>query len=39
VVVTLTGHGLKDADTALSNAPSPTTCQANVNEVLKIIGI
>ena len=39
LAITLTGHGLKDPDTALSNAPSPTTCEANANEVLKAIGI
>jgi|SRR5579862_7487781 len=39
LVVTLTGHGLKDPDTAMSNAPSPTTCEANVDEVLRIIGV
>ena len=39
VVVTLTGHGLKDPDTALSNAPSPITCEASADEVLKVIGI
>jgi threonine synthase len=39
VVVTLTGHGLKDPDTALSNASSPITCEASADEVLKVIGI
>ena len=39
VVITLTGHGLKDPDTAMANASSPTTCGANADEVLKIIGI
>lgn len=39
VVATLTGHGLKDPDTAISNAPSPITCELNTNEVLKVIGI
>lgn len=39
VVVTLTGHGLKDPDTAMSNVPSPTTCDANADEILKAIGI
>jgi len=39
LVVTLTGHGLKDPDTALANAPSPITCEANVDDVLKIIGV
>src|SRR5260221_2351191 len=39
VVITLTGHGLKDPDTAMANASSPITCDANADEVLKIIGI
>jgi threonine synthase len=39
VVVTLTGHGLKDPDTAMANVPSPTTCEANADEILKVIGI
>ncbi|MGD1019503.1 MAG: threonine synthase [Verrucomicrobiia bacterium] len=39
VVVTLTGHGLKDPDTAMANVPSPTTCEANADEILKAIGI
>jgi threonine synthase len=38
VVITLTGHGLKDPDTAMANASSPITCDANADEVLKIIG-
>jgi threonine synthase len=39
VVITLTGHGLKDPDTAMANASSPITCNANADEVLKIIGV
>lgn len=39
VVVTLTGHGLKDSDTGLANAPSPISCAANTSAVLKAIGI
>jgi threonine synthase len=39
LVITLTGHGLKDPDTAMANASSPITCDANADEVLKIIGI
>jgi threonine synthase len=39
VAITLTGHGLKDPDTAMANASSPITCDANTDEVLKIIGI
>ncbi len=36
--VTLTGHGLKDPDTAIANAPSPISCAANTAAVLKAIG-
>jgi threonine synthase len=39
VVVTLTGHGLKDSDTGLANAPSPISCEAKTDAVLKAIGI
>ena len=39
VVVTLTGHGLKDSDTGLANAPSPIACEAKTDAVLKAIGI
>jgi threonine synthase len=39
VVVTLTGHGLKDPDTGLANAPSPIACEAKTDAVLKAIGI
>ncbi len=39
LAITLTGHGLKDPDTALANAPSPTTCEASADEVLKVIRI
>ncbi len=39
VAITLTGHGLKDPDTAMANASSPITCDANADEVLKIIGM
>ncbi|MCX7914852.1 MAG: threonine synthase [Verrucomicrobiae bacterium] len=35
VVATLTGHGLKDPDTALTNAPSPITCDATTDAVLR----
>jgi threonine synthase len=38
VAVTLTGHGLKDPDTAMANAPAPISCEANTNAVLQIIG-
>jgi len=39
LVVTLTGHGLKDPDTGLANAPSPIACEAKADAVLKAIGI
>ena len=39
LAITLTGHGLKDPDTAMANASSPTTCDASADEVLKVIGI
>jgi threonine synthase len=39
VTVTLTGHGLKDPDTALARAPSPVSCEANTETVLKAIGV
>ena len=38
VVVTLTGHGLKDPDNAIANAPSPISCEANTDAVLKALG-
>ena len=38
VAVTLTGHGLKDPDTAMANAPAPVSCEADTKAVLKIIG-
>ena len=37
VVVTLTGHGLKDPDTAIANASKAITCEANTLAVLKVI--
>ncbi|MGA2138331.1 MAG: pyridoxal-phosphate dependent enzyme, partial [Verrucomicrobiia bacterium] len=39
VTVTLTGHGLKDPDTAMANASSPISCEPNANDVSKVIGI
>ena len=39
LVVTLTGHGLKDPDTAMANVPSPITCEANADKILKAIRI
>ena len=38
VAVTLTGQGLKDPDPAMANAPSPISCEANTDAVLKTIG-
>jgi len=38
LAVTLTGHGLKDPDTAIANAPSPIECEAATSAVLKVIG-
>ena len=37
VAVTLTGHGLKDPDTAISNAPAPLSCEASFDAVMKIV--
>jgi threonine synthase len=37
VAVTLTGHGLKDPDTAMANAPAPVSCDANFDAVMKLI--
>jgi len=39
LVITLTGHGLKDPDTGMANAPSPIACDAKTDAVLKAIGI
>ena len=38
IAVTLTGHGLKDPDTAITNAPAPTSCAASFDAVMKIVG-
>lgn len=38
IVLTLTGHGLKDPDNALANAPQPTHIPATVTAVLQAIG-
>jgi len=38
VAVTLTGHGLKDPDTAITNAPAPVSCDASFDAVMKLIG-
>lgn len=39
VVATLTGHGLKDPDTALTNAPAPITSDASTDAVVRVIGL
>mgnify|MGYP001601469822 CR=1 FL=1 len=39
VVCTLTGHGLKDADFAVQKCKQPVTVKANINEVLKVLGL
>jgi threonine synthase len=38
VVCTLTGHGLKDADIALSTAQKPISIKASVEDVIKVLG-
>ncbi|MBI1823276.1 MAG: threonine synthase [Nitrospirae bacterium] len=38
VVCTLTGHGLKDPDMAMTSAQKPTTVQANFDDVVKVLG-
>ena len=37
IAVTLTGHGLKDPDTAMASAPAPVSCDASFDAVMKII--
>jgi threonine synthase len=39
VVCTLTGHGLKDADTAISVSVQPKTVQATKEEVVRLLNI
>ncbi|HUJ10513.1 MAG TPA: threonine synthase [Verrucomicrobiae bacterium] len=39
LVVTLTGHGLKDPDTGLANAPAPIACEAKTDAVMRAIGV
>ena len=39
VVCVLTGHGLKDPDNAIKNAKSPIKINANMDELLKVIGL
>jgi threonine synthase len=38
VVCTLTGHGLKDADIAMSVSQKPTTIKAQLEDVVKVLG-
>lgn len=38
VVCTLTGHGLKDADIAISVSQKPTTIKAQLEDVVKVLG-
>jgi threonine synthase len=37
-VCTLTGHGLKDVDTAMSTAQKPISIKASVEDVVKVLG-
>ena len=39
IVCTLTGHGLKDPDTAIKNSIKPVTCEMNFKKVIKHLGI
>ncbi|MBI3358352.1 MAG: threonine synthase [Nitrospirae bacterium] len=39
MVCTLTGHGLKDADFAVGKCKQPVTVKANINDVLKVLGL
>ena len=39
VVLTLTGHGLKDPDTALESASRPTTVPPQIDAVLAQLGL
>jgi threonine synthase len=38
VVCTLTGHGLKDPNTALNSCPKPTKVSADIKKILKVMG-
>ncbi|MEW6684134.1 MAG: threonine synthase [Nitrospirota bacterium] len=38
VVCTLTGHGLKDSDIAMSVSQKPTTIKARLEDVVKVLG-
>lgn len=39
IVCILTGHGLKDPDIAIKNIKEPTACEAEVEKIVKIIGL
>jgi threonine synthase len=39
VVCTLTGHGLKDADTAISVSVKPKTVQPTIEEVARLLNV
>jgi len=39
LVLTLTGHGLKDPDTALESATRPTSVPASIDAVLAQLGL
>jgi len=39
VVCTLTGHGLKDPDFAVGKCKQPVTVNANINDVLQVLGL
>ncbi|MEW6352425.1 MAG: threonine synthase [Thermodesulfobacteriota bacterium] len=38
IVCTLTGHGLKDPDTAIKVSHKPTTCEPDLKKVLHVLG-
>ena len=38
MVCTLTGHGLKDADMAMTVSQKPTTIKASLEDVVKVLG-
>jgi threonine synthase len=39
VVCVLTGHGLKDPDTAVKRSPKPTSVEAKLDQVLGAMGL
>jgi threonine synthase len=38
IVCTLTGHGLKDPETAIKISPQPVTCEPEMKKVLNVLG-